>query len=325
MQFFSLLSAAFTRWREDKVPQLAASTAYYTIFSLAPLVIVLIAILGFFFDEASARAIVLDQLSGLVGQKGAEGIGSMVDTARMSTSSVLAALTGIAMLLLGATGVTMALQDSVNFIWKVKAKKTANSMGIIAIKRLFSLGFILGIGFLLLVSLVVSAALTAFATYLERFDVLAIILPLSNGVLSVVVIWVLFAALFKFMPDVRLTWKDVLPGSALSALLFVLGKSLLGSYLGQKEAVSAYGAAGSLIIVLLWINYSSQIFLFGIEYTKVYTLSREKAVVPKPYAELTEEPVSVRLGVNRLTILFAQMRTVRFMLKLRGWGRRKKS
>jgi membrane protein len=168
----------------------------------------------------------------------------------------------------------------------VKAKTTANRFLLLLSKRLFSVAFILGIGFLLLVSLVVSAVLAALAGYLQRFDTLGILLPVANAFVSFAVVWALFAALIKFMPDVRLAWKDVLPGSALTALLFVIGKSLLGWYLGQKDAVSAYGIAGSLIIMLLWINYSSQVFLFGVEFTKAYTLRSTGKIVPKGYAEV---------------------------------------
>lgn len=285
MHFFQLLSEAYTQARVDKVPQLAASTAYYTIFSLAPLIVLLIAVLGYFFDESSARALILDEIDGLVGRQGAEGIGSMVDAARLSTSSTVAIVIGVMILLLGATGLMIALQDAVNFIWKVRAKKTTNKFLIILLKRFFSIAFILGIGFLLLVSLAVSAVLAAFTAYLQRYDMFSIALPALNAGVSFGVIWILFAALLKFLPDVLLSWRDVLPGSALTALLFVVGKTLLGWYLGQKDAVTAYGIAGSLIIVLLWINYSSHVLFFGVEFTKVYTLQRSRLVVPKEYAE----------------------------------------
>jgi membrane protein len=292
MTFFSLLSEASTRWREDKVPQLAAATAYYAIFSLAPLLVVIIALLGFFFDTSSARTVVLDQISGLLGKQGADGIATMIDAARLSTNSGFALSIGIGTLVLGATGVMIALQDAANFIWKVTTKKTANSIVMAVLKRIFSLAFILGIGFLLLISLVVSAALTAFSLYLERFGAVASALPALNLLLSFVVFFVLFAMLLKYIPDVLLAWRDVLPGAALTALLFVIGKSVLGWYLGQKDAVSAYGVAGSLIIVLLWINYTSQIFFFGIEFTKACTLRRTGSVCPREYAELTN-PLSV--------------------------------
>ncbi len=288
MRILALFSESFTHWREDKVPQLAASTAYYTIFSLAPLLVLIIAVLSFFFDATAARTAVLDQIGDLMGKQGAEGIGSMIDAARTSTNSTWAAIIGIVTLILGATGVMMALEDAVNFIWKVKAKKTTNGIVLTVLRQIFSLGFILGVGFLLLISLMASVGLSAFASYLARFGALAIILPLANVILSFCVIWILFAILLRFLPDVKLTWSDVLPGSALTAALFVIGKSLLGWYLGQKDAVSAYGVAGSLIIVLLWVNYSSQIFFFGVEFTKVYTLHRHRKVLPKGYAEWME-------------------------------------
>ncbi len=288
MLFLSLLSEAGTRWREDKVPQLAASTAYYAIFSLAPLLVVLIALLGLYFDSTSARTVVLDQIADILGKEGAEGIGTMIDAARLSTNSMLALVIGIITLILGATGVMIALQDAANFIWKVTTKKTANSILVAILKRIFSLAFILGIGFLLLISLAVSAALAAFALYLEQFGTLGILLPALNILLSFLVFFVLFAMLLKYIPDVIIAWKDIVPGAVLTALLFVAGKSLLGWYLGRDTAVSAYGVAGSLIVVLIWINYSSQIFFFGIEFTKACTLRRTGKVQPRDYAELTE-------------------------------------
>lgn len=289
MEFLSLLYEAFQNWREDKVPQLAASTAYYTIFSLAPLLVVMIAALSFFFDEASVRANILNQIRDLLGVQGADAIGSMIDAARLSTNSLFAATVGIITLLLGATGVMLALQDAANFIWKVETKKTAHSYFMLILKRIFSLGFILAVGFLLLISLTVSATLAAFTSlYLPQFGPLTFLLPLLNTSVSILVIFILFAALHKYLPDVRLKWNDIYPGAFLTTVLFVIGKSLLGWYLGHKDVVSAYGVAGSLIVILLWINYSSQIFFFGIEFIKVSALRRAGKVIPREYAELAD-------------------------------------
>ncbi len=285
MRFFKLLRGTFSSWQEDKAPQLAASTAYYTVFSLAPLLIILIGIAGFFFDSAAVRQQLLAQVTTMVGAQGAQTVDSMLTAANRSGHSLLATVVGFVMLLLGASGLLLSLQYALNFIWKVEVRKQQRSIWLSVLKRVFSVGLLLSLCFLLLVSLGVSAAVTVMAHMLSsRLPVLQIALPALDLVLSFGVTTLLFAVLFKFLPDVRLVWKDVWMGAALTSLLFTVGKMLLGWYLGQKDFVSAYGAAGSLIVLLLWVNYSAQILFFGVEFTKAYSEDRHLAVVPRSYA-----------------------------------------
>lgn len=291
MQFFSLLKKTFMAWREDKVPQLAASTAYYTAFSLAPLLLIIIGIAGLFFDSATVQTRVMLEIQGMLGEQAADSISSLLDSAQQSDQSLLGTIIGIITLLVGATGLMLILQDAVNFIWKVETKKTSNSFMVLVLKRIFSLGLILTIGFLLLVSLAISTISTVFIDYISAtLPTLGILLPVLNFFISFFIIFFLFAILFKFLPDVQLAWKDVLLSAALTALLFTIGKSLLGLYLGQRDFASAYGVAGSFIVLLLWIYYSAQILFFGIEFTKVYAEAHHRVLVPRNYAVFIEQP-----------------------------------
>ncbi len=286
MKLFSLFRQSFSAWQQDKAGQLAASTAYYTAFSLAPLLLIVIGIAGLFFDSAAVQDHVMGQIQSMVGSQGAQTVGSMLEAANSSQHSLPATIIGFVMLLLGAVGLLMALQDALNFIWKVRVKKTTNGIWIAVLKRIFSFGLLLSIAFLLIVSLAVSAAIAAFLQSASaQLEFLQVVLPAANFIVSFLVIFALFALLFKFLPDVLLTWKDVWMGAMITALLFTIGKSLLGWYLGQKDFVSAYGVAGSLILLLLWVNYSAQILFFGVEFTKVYAKQRHMTVKPKAYAE----------------------------------------
>lgn len=291
MRFFSLLKKTSAAWREDKVPQLAASTAYYTAFSLAPLLLIIIGIAGLFFDSATVQTRVMLEIQGMLGEQAASSISSLLDSAQQSDQSLLGTIVGIITLLVGATGLMLILQDAVNFIWKVETKKTSNSFMVLVLKRIFSLGLILTIGFLLLVSLAISTLSTVFMEYVSTtFPTLGVLLPPLNFLISFFIIFFLFAILFKFLPDVQLAWKDVLLSAALTAFLFTIGKSLLGIYLGQRDVASAYGVAGSFIVLLLWIYYSAQILFFGIEFTKIYAEEHHRVLVPRQYAEFIEQP-----------------------------------
>jgi len=291
MRFFSLLKKTSIAWKQDKVPQLAASTAYYTAFSLAPLLLIIVGVAGLFFDSETVQTRMMLEIQTILGEEATNSISSLLDSAQQSDQSLLGTIIGIVTLLAGATGLMLILQDAVNFIWKVETKKTSNSFLVLVVKRIFSLGLILTIGFLLLVSLIVSTLSTAFMGYLSAsFPVLGVLLPPLNFLLSFLLIFFLFAILFKYLPDVQLAWTDVLLSAALTAFLFVIGKTLLGFYLGQKDVASAYGVAGSFIVLLLWIYYSAQILFFGIEFTRVYAEEHHRVLVPRNYAEFIETP-----------------------------------
>jgi membrane protein len=264
-----VLKQTVREWQDDKAPRLGAALAYYTVFSIAPLVIIVIAIAGLWFGQKAAHDQILSQISGLVGEKGGEMIGSMLEAANKPKEGIMASAFAIVMLVFGATGVFVQLQDALNTIWEVKPKPGRGIWGFIR-QRLLSLAMVFGIGFILLVSLVVSAGLAAAGKWFEgAMPGGEEVWHSVNFLVSFLVIAVLFTLMFKYLPDVKIAWRDVWLGGAITALLFTLGKYALGMYLGRSTATSAYGAAGSLVIVLLWVYYSAQILFFGAEFTQV--------------------------------------------------------
>ena len=276
--FFSnlstLLKLAYQGWSADNASRLAAALAYYTIFSLAPLLVIVIAIAGLVWDAGAVRAQVLRQVQGLVGAEGAEFVAGLMTSTGSPGEGILALVIGILTLLFGALGVFNELHNSLNIIWNVKVEKPKGflqSLKKLVLDRLLSFTMILGMGFLLLVSLVVTAGLSvAQETLGEAFPIPELLLQVLNLVISVGVITVLFALIFKFLPDVRIAWRDVWMGAFVTSLLFSLGKTLIGLYLGNSAVGSTFGAAGSLVLLLLWIYYSAQILFFGAEFTQVY-------------------------------------------------------
>jgi len=259
---------------EDEALSRGAAIAFYTVTSLAPVLIIAVAIAGLAFGEDAARGAIVSQLGGLMGRNGAELVQSIIINASNPTSGMVASVFGIATLLITASGVFGEIQASLNMIWRARLEGGTVSRLIRA--RAASLGLVATLGFLLLVSLVVSAALTALGNLLhDRLPGIAILVRLANAVISFVLIAVLFAAIYKFLPDRELEWRDVLVGAVVTTLLFNLGKTLIGLYLGSTAIGSTYGAAGSAVIVLLWIYYSAQIFLLGAEFTKAYAMRRD--------------------------------------------------
>lgn len=276
--FFSdlstLLKLAYQGWTQDNASRLSAALAYYTIFSLAPLLVIVIAIAGLVWDAGAVRAQVLSQVQSLVGVDGAEFVAGLMTSTGSPREGILALVIGILTLLFGALGVFNELHNSLNIIWNVRLEKPRGflqSLKKVVLDRLLSFTMILGIGFLLLVSLVVTAGLSATQKTLgEAFPIPEFLLQIVNLVISVGVITVLFALIFKFLPDVRIAWRDVWMGAFVTSLLFSLGKTLIGLYLGNSAVGSTFGAAGSLVLLLLWIYYSAQILFFGAEFTQVY-------------------------------------------------------
>jgi membrane protein len=276
--FFSdvstLLKLAYKGWTDDNASRLSAALAYYTIFSLAPLLVIVIAIAGLVWDAGAVRTQVLSQVQSLVGADGAEFVASLMTSTGSPGEGILALAIGILTLLFGALGVFNELHNSLNIIWNVRVEKPRGflqSLKKVVLDRLLSFTMILGIGFLLLVSLVVTAGLSATQEVLgEAVPIPEVLLQLLNLVISVGVITVLFALIFKFLPDVRIAWREVWMGAFVTSLLFALGKTLIGLYLGNSAVGSTFGAAGSLVLLLLWIYYSAQILFFGAEFTQVY-------------------------------------------------------
>ncbi|RKK04370.1 YihY family inner membrane protein [Pseudoroseomonas wenyumeiae] len=259
---------------EDEALSRGAAIAFYTVTSLAPVLIIAIAIAGLAFGEDAARGALEAQLGGLMGQAGAEVVQGIIRSASNPTTGKLASLIGIVTLIVTASGVFGEIQTSLNKIWK--AQVTSITISSLLRARALSLGLVATLGFLLLVSLVISALLSGLRGALDIYlPGISTIIRIANVLISLGLITVLFAAIYKILPDRKLEWKDVIVGALVTALLFNLGKSLIGLYLGSSAIGSTYGAAGSVVIVLLWIYYSAQIFLLGAEFTKAYAMWRD--------------------------------------------------
>jgi membrane protein len=270
-EILPILKETASEWMEDQAQSLGAALAYYTVFSLAPLLLIAIAIAGFFFGREAAQGQIFDQLRGLLGEASGKAMQDMVQNANTKPATgVMAALIGAVTLLFGASGVFGQLQTSLNAIWGVQPKPGRGVLGIIQ-DRILSFGFILVVGFLLLVSLLFTATIALVGEWFGGMvPGMEALIQILNSVLSLALITLLFATIFKFLPDAKIAWRDVWIGAFITAVLFTVGKFALGLYLGKSGVASSYGAAGSLIVLLLWVYYSSQILFFGAEFTQVY-------------------------------------------------------
>jgi membrane protein len=283
---WQLTKDTIMQWIDDNPFQLAAALSYYTLFSLAPLIIIVIAIAGFAFGREAAQNQIVETLQGLVGQESAQAVQGMIENAsNQPKTGVISTIIGILALIFGAGGVVGQLQTSLNTIWGVEPKPGQGVWGFVR-QRFISFAMILGIGFLLLVSLVVSAVVTGITEFVgtlfggTEFVTHALDLVVSFGFITV-----LFAMIYKFLPDVKIQWGDVWIGAGLTSLLFTIGKFLIGLYLGSSGVSSTYGAAGSLITVLLWVYYSALIFFLGAEFTQVYASQYGSGVKPTEHAQ----------------------------------------
>jgi membrane protein len=296
----TILKMSYQDWKEDKASRLAAALAYYTIFSLAPLLVIVIAITGLFWQRDVVQTQVMNQVQNLVGPQGSTFVASLLNSANKPAQGIVATVIGIITLLFGALGAFNALHDSLNIIWDIEeeAKGFLQSLKRVLFSRLLSFGMILGIGFLLLVSLVVSAGLSAVQqTIGNALPISEVLLQLANLVISIGVITVLFALIYKFLPDAEIAWRDVWLGAFVTAILFSLGKMLIGLYLGNSAVASSFGAAGSLALLLIWIYYSAQILFFGAEFTQVYANNYGSRIVPEEDAK--EENPRPRIEAKR--------------------------
>jgi membrane protein len=268
---FALLRATYSEWSRDKVPRMGAALAYYTIFSLAPLLVIAIAIAGLAFGVQAAQGEITGQIQGLIGWEGAKAVQAMIQSAHKPAHSAIASMVGVLALLLGASGVFSEMQDALNSIWHVSPGDKSGVWNLVK-ERLMSFGMVLGIGFLLLVSLLFSAVLAALAKYVEGvLPLSAVFLHAVDFLISLLFITVLFAMIFKLLPNVDIAWSDVWMGATLTSLLFTVGKFVIGFYIGKSVSASAYGAAGSLVMVVGWVYYSALLLYFGAEFTRVYT------------------------------------------------------
>jgi membrane protein len=272
-RYYLLFKQAFTEFGEDKAQRLGAALAYYTIFSLAPLLLIAIAIAGMVFGREAAQGQIFGQLRGVLGSQAAQAVQEMVKGAAKPKSGTIATVVGIVTLLFGAAGVFGQLKDALNTIWNVEPKTTGGIMAMIK-DRFLSFAMVFGVGFLLLVSLVLDAAVAAAGKFVgDRLPGGEVLWQGVQLVMSLAVVTLLFALIFRFLPDVHPTWRDVWFGAIFTGVLFVLGKFALGIYFAKSAVGSSFGAAGSLIALLLWVYYSAQIFFLGAEFTRQYALA----------------------------------------------------
>ena len=298
-----LVKAAFTSWLDDYAPSMGAALAYYTLFSIAPLLLMVISIAGLIFGVDAARGEIVGQLEGMMGKQGAEAIQGLLESVNKPAESIIATIIGGVLLLVGATTVFGELQDALDRIWRAPKRKTGGLWTLVR-ARLLSFGMIMGIGFLLMVSLVASAALAAlgklWGPIFSDWEVLANVI---NFVVSFGFVTTLFAMIYKFMPRVKVDWADVWIGAVVTAFLFTIGKFLIGLYIGKSSLTSGFGAAGSLVVVLVWVYYSAQIFLMGAEFTWAYALtfgSRKAQPVPAAAPEIPSKTTQKAPDANML-------------------------
>ena len=272
---WELLQETWNAWTTHRAPRAGAALAYYTIFSLAPLLVIVIAVAALVFGQEAAQGKIVTEIQGVVGVESARAIQAMLDKARAPAAGLFATVLSLMTLLIGATGVVSELKDTLNTIWHVQPEPDSGLLSTLK-AYLMSLVFVLGIGFLLLVSLVVSAVLSAlsgFFSHLFPSPWLIHVWQMVNLVISLGVITVLFAMLYRFLPDTEVPWRDVWIGAGITALLFAISQFFIGLYLGKSSIGSAYGPAGSLVLLLAWVYYASLVFLFGAEFAAVYAHS----------------------------------------------------
>lgn len=295
---YTLAKETVSDWLEDKAARLAAALAFYTLLSLAPLLVLAVSIAGLVFGEEAARGEISGQLGALIGPQAAEAIESIVNHAKTPVSGVIGTVVGVGILLFGASGVFGELQDSLNVVWEVQPKPGRGIKGFLR-DRFFSFTLVLGVAFLLLVSLVLSAALAAAG------NILSSSLPggetlwqIVNFIFSLAAITVLFALIFKVVPDVTIRWRDVWVGAGITAVLFTLGKLAIGMYLGRSGIATPYGAAGSVVVLVVWVYYSAQILFFGAELTQVYARHFGSRIKPTKNAAPITKDAKAQMGIG---------------------------
>jgi membrane protein len=280
---FQIFKMTFASWSRHEAPRLGAALAFYTILSLSPLVIIVLALAGLIFSRSTAQAHILSQVRGMIGPDGGKAVESMLANAQRPAAGILGTIVGLLNLLFGASGVFTELRFALNLIWEVKPEKASGVVGLLR-ERFFSFGMVLSIGFLLLVSLVVSTVLAAIGKFFGGLlPVPSPVVAVLNFFLSYLGVAVLFGLIFRLVPETKVRWRNVWLGALVTGLFFSIGKTLIGLYLGKSSVGSAYGAAGSVIVITVWVYYSAQIFFFGAEFTYAYTERRS----PDPQAVST--------------------------------------
>lgn len=296
--WFALLKSAFSDWSEDKALRLSAALAYYSTFSIAPLLVITIGIAGLVLGQDAVNGQLQEQMKHYVGGKAAEALQTMVESASKPAHGIVATVIGFVTLMLGASGVFGELKDALNTIWEVKAKAHQGVSGMIR-ARFLNFGMVLVIGFLLLVSLVMSTAITGLNHMLENvLPIPAVVWGVLAALISLALVTTLFALIFKVLPDVKIEWRDVWMGAAITAVLFEVGKTGLSWYLGRESTANAYGAAGSVVLLLLWVYYTSCILFFGAEFTQVYAQARGRRIEPSAHAEPVTADARAQQGLE---------------------------
>lgn len=290
---WSIIKQSFVEFVEHKVFKLSAALAYYTLFSLPAMLLIIIAVSDIFYGRDAIEGSLIDQISSLVGITAATQIQETIKAAALSSESHFATIVGVITLVIGATSVFSEIQDSINFIWKLKAKPKKRAHGLLKMlmNRLLSFSIVVGLGFLLLVSLFVNSVLDLLINQLtERFPEAAVVLVYAaNLLITFIITAFLFAIIFKVLPDARIQWKHIRVGAITTAILFMVGKFLISYYLGKSRLSSSYGAAGSVILILLWVYYSATILYYGAVFTKVYVVHRGSRIYPNDYAVWVQE------------------------------------
>jgi membrane protein len=287
-KFWLLLKETFRQWNEREPFNNSIIIAYYTIFSLPGLLVIVINVAGYFYDKSEVTSQITGQIQSMVGGDTASDIQSIIDKASETKGTVISSVLGIATLLFGATGVFYQLQQILNKMWEVKPQPKGKFLKLIR-DRVFSFGLILAVGFLLLVSLVISAGLSALSEWASGYvaEQLTIVFRVLDFIVSLGVVTILFASIYKFLPDAKISWRDVWIGALMTSVLFVIAKFGLGLYFGKSDPGSTYGAAGSIILIMLWVSYAGLILLFGAEFTQVFANQYGKKVQPKDTAVST--------------------------------------
>lgn len=280
-KYFKLLVEAGNEFVEDNVVKLSASLAYYTVFAIGPLLLVVISLAGLFFEQNDVTGKVYFQIRSLVGAEGADQILSIINNMQQENTAAKFSVIGVIILLFGATGVFADIQDSINYIWSIKAKPKKGWLKFLK-NRLLSFSLVIGIGFLMMVTLTINTLTTALTDRLQQIfdDVAVIFFQVFNVVILYVIITCLFAIIYKVLPDAKIRWKDAMVGAGFTGFLFLIGKFLIGFYLGNSDISSTYGAAASIIIILSWVYYTAIILYFGAEFTKVYALNMGGGIEP---------------------------------------------
>lgn len=297
---WGLLKATFNGFVDDKVVKLSGALAYFTVFSIGPMLIVIIFFADIFYGRAAIEGTVFSQINGLVGSSAALQIQATIKSASLSGKGTVTAIFGIITLVIGATTVFAEIQDSINTIWGLKPKPKKGWLKML-LDRLLSFSIVVSLGFLLLVSLVITGLVEALSQHLEKVfpDLAVLVIYILNILITFIVVTLLFAIVFKVLPDAKIKWRDVITGAMITALLFMIGKFAITFYIGSSNVSSAYGTAGSLVILLLWIYYSSLILYFGAEFTKAYATAYGGLIQPNQYAVWVKQ-VEIETGTGSL-------------------------